>query len=232
MSEAMKAVPAESGSLAGAHERIAGLLDELNQTVDLVERLTSLGEHEAALRLVEEQRAALYAAIEDVSHGVGRAPRWREAIRRHAAAGIAAAALLLSSLAVSVGLLQSQGPTLIEQARAQLVEAEQVADPVIRLKIIERVVQITMTLPAGSQEKADLARDVLPALDKVKDDAEDGDGRDRRDVVERADALSREVQDSAPPTGGEGAPAPSTDQGPLNDIDDAADPGALPPSGG
>lgn len=223
----MRTPSPEPGSLAGAHERIAGLLDELNQTVDLVERLTRLGEHEAALKLVEEQRNALYTAIEEVSHGVGRPARWRESLRRHATAGIAAAALLLSSLAVTVGVMRD-GPSLVEQARAQLVEAETVADPVTRLRIIERVVEITRALPAGSREKADLAADVLPALDKVKDDAgknEDGD------VVVRADELTREIQEAAPPTGDDGAPAPSTDQGPLEGIDEAADPGIDPPRG-
>ena len=227
----MRAVPSDPGSLAGAHERIAGLLDELNQTVDLVERLTRLGEHEAALRLVDEQRAALYSAIDEVSHGVGRPARWRGTLRRHATAGVAAAALLLSSLAVSVGLL-NDGPSLIEQARAKLTEAQGVSDPVTRLRIIERVVEITRALPADSQEKADLAKDVLPALDDLKKDAEDGgDDGSQEDVVARADELAREVKKAAP-TGEDGAPAPSMDQGPVDGFDEAADPKIPAPPGG
>lgn len=209
---------ASTGSLSDAHKRIAGLLDELNETVELVERLTSAGEHETALRLVEEQRTALYSAVDGISHEVGvRRRSWIDQARRHATGLVAAAALLLSSLAVSAGVLNRPSP--VDRAKAGLSQARSVSDPVERLRIIERVVQITRTLPAGSPERGDLAGDILGELAPYTDPpggAEDGDG-DAPDpaLVAQAQELARQVQDTRPPNGN---PPPSTSEGPLEQV--------------
>lgn len=220
MSEIMKAVPSGSGGLASAHERIAVLLDELNETVELVDRLTRMGESESALRLVDEQRAALFAAMDQVSHAVAKPPRWREVVRRQATGVVAAAALLFASLAVAVSVL-SDRPTLYEQAHARLSEAQQVRDPTVRLQIIERVVEITRAMPAGSREKEIISADVLPALEDLAEGG-DADEPPSPTVIARARALADEVQRAQPPSEGEPTP-PSTGQPPVEDLNEAGD---------
>lgn len=218
----MNPVPKQQGGLAGAHERITGLLDELNQTVDLVERLTRIGDHQGAIRLVEEQRAALYEAIDEVSHDVGRERRWWETTRRHATALVAALALILSSVAVAVGIREGSQPTLIEQANARIAQAQQALDPALRLQIVERVVEIMRELPADTAEKTQIADDLEPLVD-VPEDAEDkGDD----ELIVQAERLKKEIDEQRPPPPGDSAPG--TGSSPVEEITGTTE-GALPP---
>jgi len=207
----MKPMPKQRGGLADAHDRIAGLLDDLNETVDLVQRLTRVGNHEGAIRLVDEQRSALFAAIEEVSQDVARPQRWWESARRNATALVAAFALILSSVAVAAGLRDATEPTLIEKANASIAEASEISDPAMRLQIIERVVQITRELPP-SAEKTKLASDLGPLLEDTKGKAEE-EGND--ELLVKVDELQREVEGtgSNPPNS-----PPSTGQTPVQDV--------------
>ena len=200
------------GSLSQAHERIEGLMDELESTLELVKRLSESGEEEAALRLIDRQRSELYTVVNSLSRDVAvRERRWAEAIRRHVSVLAAAVVAALSTVAVSVGAFRAP-PDPIADAAQQITAAEDIADPEARLTRIITVYRVvTQTVPERSDEVADAA---LVAIEGLKDDIEDGTDPDddNADLMQQAEQAAEDISEGRPP-----AP-PSTDESPVDTV--------------
>ena len=201
------------GGLAEARARITGLQAELDDTLDLVRRLSARGDDEIAITLLERQRAELYRAIHTISRDVAvpdQSTRWA-GMRRQLTAIAAAAALVVSSVAVSVAAFQRTDP--MEAASQQLDRAQTVADPVERLRIYITVVEQTKALPAADRQALlddELVDDIADTVDEAGDDA----GADLAAQAERAMEDIKDGRQPTPPT------APGSDQGPIEAVED------------
>src|SRR5438552_3734895 len=132
----MSAQQIRPASLSRAQDRIQGLLDELNATVEAAEKLTRSGQAEEALAMVERQRVSLFHTVDEISLDVGVQEK-RGVLRRYAPVLIAAAMLSLSGIAASVAVIHSSDG--LGHAKTQLAAAQQIQDPIIRLQEIIRV---------------------------------------------------------------------------------------------
>ncbi len=209
----MKRTQAPNGGLVEAQARITGLMGELDDTLDLVRRLSARGDEEIALILLDRQREALHQAINTISRDVAtteRRGRWA-GIRRQLAAIGTAAALVVSSIAVSVAAFNRTDP--VEAATQQLDRAEQIADPVERLRIYLTVVEQSKTLPAQEREQL-LDDELLEDLTRTADEAGDDADADLTQQAERAIEDIKDGRQPTPPT------APGSDQGPVETIED------------
>lgn len=208
----------DKGSLRAAHERITGLMDDLENTLELVKRLADTGDEEAALKLIDRQRAELYEVVGSLSSDVAASkPSWRETARRHVAVLAAASIATVSTLAASVAFL-TRPPEGVRLAVAQIEGAEAIADPTERLTRIITVYRVvTETLPADQRDA--VTDQVLDAIEKVKDDAvDDPDGQT---LAEQADRAAKDIQEGRPPTPPN---PPSTDEGPVETLQELLEP--------
>lgn len=199
------------GGLAQAHEQIAGLMDELDQTLELVAKLSERGEDEAAIRLIDGQRAELYRVVNSISLEVAAdgPATWMSTMRRHATALAAAALLVLSTVAVSVHAITRQTP--VERAEHGLRSATTVADPVERIRLLIELVEVTRTLPPAESDS--VTRDIIPALDDAVRDAEEEGADDA--IVRKAEKVAEDLREGRPPPP---PGAPGTDEGPLESV--------------
>lgn len=198
----MSAQP-QPGGMADANRRIALLLEDLEGTVESVEMLTRLGRHEEALRVVDHQRAKLYRVVDSIASDVGarRRSRW-QAARRHIAAGVAAAAVALSALAVV-------GPgNRIDAATDELDRAVQLTDAAARLAALSRVFELTQ---GDERAGISLRRDLEDALNKTRDELE---REEKPSLAREADRMVRELQQGRVP-----AP-PQSNVNPVDEIKD------------
>ena len=202
----ISAKPEHTGELSQAPQKIHGLLEELTSTVESAERLTRSGDAERALRLVEEQRESLYNTVDTISRAVSVKRSRFEKLRTRTPVLVAAALLVVSALAISVGaitLMDKQSP-----AQARLQRAERIADPATRLTAIYAAYRdVARTDPAAVAPGTALNHDVTKALTKTKTDMQ-GDPT-KTELVQQArdliDAVSRGQTPPAPGT----PPAPT-----------------------
>jgi hypothetical protein len=208
----------EQGSLGQARDRIAGLMDELESTLELVKRLSDTGDDEAALRLIDRQRSELYEVVNSLSHDVGAGSRsWVAGVRRNLTVVAAAVLAAVSTVAVMVGAW-TNGPTdPVREARTQIIRTERIADPAERLtKIITIYRVVTEQAPDRSNE---VIAETLDALQRTQDELEDDD---QQDLADQADQAARDIQEGRPPTPPN---PPSSDEGPVDTVRKLLPPG-------
>lgn len=212
----MSTQQADVGGLSKAHLRIVRLLDDLDSTVESVEELSRSGQHEEALRLVEQQRAALFQMVESISRDVATQPPvtlWSR-VRKHGMALVAASLLLLSSLAVSAGIIGGHGPALEEGGgtspesvdRGTLAPA---VDPSTLAPVPDTIAPAVVPMRSAPEDPFD---DLGPG-DVTPPKPPDDPG-----LVEDATQIAEDVA-----TGG-GAPPPQSGENPVSTLQDFANP--------
>lgn len=211
----MSAKEQQPGSLTRAHGRISNLMEELNATVEHVDQLTRAGHDAEALIILDEQRDSLYRLVDQISRDVAaNAPRRMDTLRRHLTAGLAAAFVAVSTLAVSVGAL-TRAPDPVADATRQLRLSEDL-DPETRLQVIIKVYERTRTLPAAEARKVD--QGLVKAADKLREDQDD-DGDE--DVAKQAGQIAEDLKNGKTPTP---PPPQSGDDPPTKPVTDAVPP--------
>lgn len=192
---------AQPSDLDHAQRRLAGLEADLRATLEAAYRLSSAGEHDAAILALDAQSNALDAAMEALARDVSglrlapvpaRAPR--KLLRFLAAAVVAVVAI------ASVVLLGGRDP--LAGLATRIDDAEATADPQARLVLIEGVYEMLQRAPARvvaassvPERLADAARDTA------------GDLRDERAPREMQLRAAVIVADLDPPAGSPVAPA-------------------------
>jgi len=221
----ISAKPEYTGELSQATQKIHGLLEELTSTVESAERLTRIGEPERALRMVEAQRESLYNTVDSISRVVSIKRSRFDKLRTRTPILVAAALLVVSALAISVGaitLLDKQSP-----AQARLQRAERIADPAARLTAIYAAYRdVARTDPAAVAPGTALNHDVTKALTKTKTDMQ-GDPTKTQLVQQARDLIDAVSRGQTPPPPGtpptpQGTPTPPPTPG-------GATPDGIPP---
>jgi len=221
----MSAQP-QPGGLSQAQNRIAGILRELSETVESVEELTHR-DPASALRLVEDQRAKLYAFVDGIAADVAApTPAWQR-IRRSASALAVAATLLVSSIALAavVAVSRDRAPdaTGLDAVRARMTAARATPDLAERLAHLAEAARLAAALPPQVSEDADIADDLATMLDHTRDEIERNDDT----LIERA----TEVATKDPGSSDGPAPNPQRDpDDPITSITDVAPPDVDDPS--
>lgn len=207
------------GGLGQAQEEISSLVMSLDRTLDLVNRLSLAGEEEAAAKLIDGQRAELYRVVNSISRTVAVSERetWLDTMRRHASAMAAAALLVISTVAVSVHAVTRDTP--VERAEKGLQSAAAIADPVERLKVLVKVIEVTRTLPPDQAAAFNQGR-VLPALEDALENPPSPDTPEEdREYIRYAEGAAKDIQQGRPP---QPPPAPASDESPVESIADEA----------
>jgi hypothetical protein len=188
----MSARQLRPASLANAQQRIENMRDELDWTVESVERLERIGRHDLALRLVDEQRSALDRFVSLVTAEVATPPRSN---RRRRVAILAAASVALVLAFASIGIAKNQ-TSPIKAVNSRLVRAEAIADPVARLRELISIYNTARTMPAAAALRTKVAEVARRTVDTVK---HDDDGNDA-DVLAQANGIVDDAR-GAPSTG-------------------------------
>jgi hypothetical protein len=197
------------GGLSKAQQHLAALLEELTATVESAEHLTRIGEPEEALRIVEQQRESLFDTVETISHQVGTKPPSRlSSLRRRVPLIAAAVAIAVSGIAISVGAMTSAHD--LQAARIHLAQAEQIPNPVARLRAIYVVYNKTaIEHPEAVAAGTAINQDVKIAVTKTKNEMQDDP--QNQSLVDQATVWINDVAAGQPMT----PPAPSPSPAPT-----------------
>jgi len=202
------------GSLAEAHDRIRGLMDDLESTLELVKRLSEAGEDNAALRLIDTQRSELYTVIDSLSGKVAARERtFAETVRRNIVAVAAAAMLVVSSIGLSVAMNRESPVT---EAARKLNQAQRIHDPVIRTRTILEVYEIVRQLPP--EQTSDVDGAVLKELEDLADDIPPAP--ENETLISDANRAVEDIQNGRQPTPPQ---PPSSEEGPIETIEGIVD---------
>lgn len=199
------------GTLAHAQRELSDLMTGLEQTMDLVNRLSDAGEGEAAVRLIDLQRDELYRVMDTISLDAGRTRSFTGRMGRSLLPVAAAAVLVISGLMVS--FLAPNGPDPVQEVSAQIDHAATLTDVRERMVVLVRVYERTLTLPA--EQTIIVEESLRDALQGALDDTPDGDDNDP--LVTQAERAVEDLEGGQPP---EPPPAPGNEQGPLESIED------------
>jgi len=200
----MNAPRTGTGGLTKAQRRVADLVIDLDWTLDSAKRLADAGEHEAALRVVQEQREALSAFIDDIAVDIAATPTPSPAPARNpfvraykrVVAIAAAMTLVVCTIAAAFAAVRDDGD--VAKADAQLQRAQQIGDPEARFVALAKIAETTHALPADGRKGA-LTTKLSDALDRTGDDLEHG-SRDAT-MASEARRLAQQLRRGEVPSG-------------------------------
>ena len=194
----MSARQLQPASLANAQKRIDALREQLDWTVESVERLERMGHHDLAVKLVDEQRRSLRDFIGSVAQDVSPIRRRFNFRRRIAAFSVAALTIVVTC--ASIGLAHDRSP--LQDVRSRLHRAEAMSDPSGRLRELVSIYTTARALPGSRAVRTQVAVATRHTIDDVKTDG-DADP----DLLADADRVVRDAT-----TG------PSTDGSPVQHL--------------